>query len=111
MSLSPMYIISAGPFCSIVYNNEFSARLSVGSILRLRGAAITAMSQDSETDSAMILRLARHFLNVSKHQQDRTEVKDPDSDAISGAITAENLNHPIYGTQSDIEGIQIVIAS
>lgn len=88
---------------SIVYNNEFSARLSVGSILRLRGAAITAMSQDSETDSALILRLARHFLNVSKYQQDRTEVKDPDSDVISRAITAENINHPFFGTQSDIE--------
>ncbi|XP_040374323.1 diacylglycerol lipase-beta isoform X4 [Rosa chinensis] len=88
---------------SIVYNNEFSARLSVGSLLRLQGAAIMAMSKDTEADSAMILRLARHFLNVSKHQKDRTQVKDPASDAISGAITAEKRSHQICGPQFDIK--------
>ncbi|KAM1158445.1 hypothetical protein ACFXTH_031815 [Malus domestica] len=76
---------------SIVYNNEFSARLSVGSIMRLRAAAITSMSQDSETDTAMILRLARHFLHVNKCQQDGTDVKDSSSD--------EKLNHQIYENQ------------
>ncbi|BBG93528.1 lipase class 3 family protein, partial [Prunus dulcis] len=84
---------------SIVYNNEFSSRLSVGSIMRLRAAAITAMSQDSETDTAMILRLARHFLHVSKYQQNGTEVKDSASDVTSRAITEEKLNDHIYESE------------
>nr|XP_004298040.2 PREDICTED: uncharacterized protein LOC101307112 isoform X3 [Fragaria vesca subsp. vesca] len=88
---------------SIVYNNEFSARLSVGSIMRLRGAAITAMSQDSAADSATILRLARHFLNITKHQQDRTEVKDPALDANSEEITTGKLSHEICRPQFDTE--------
>lgn len=94
-----MYIWSAWPLCSIVYNNEFSSRLSVGSIMRLRAAAITAMSQDSETDTAMILRLARHFLHVSKYQQNGTEVKDSASDVTSRAITEEKLNDHIYESE------------
>ncbi|XP_050374330.1 uncharacterized protein LOC126791877 isoform X2 [Argentina anserina] len=88
---------------SIVYNNEFSARLSVRSILRLRGAAITAMSQDSEADSATILRLARHFLHVTKHQHDRSEGKDRASDAYCGAITPEELCHQTCRSQFDAE--------
>ncbi|XP_059447709.1 uncharacterized protein LOC132179091 isoform X4 [Corylus avellana] len=78
---------------SIVHNSEFSSRLSVGSILRLRAAAITALSQDTKTDTAMIFRLARRFLYVSKYQRNRTEVKD----AYSGTIMAEDLSHPNYG--------------
>lgn len=78
---------------SIVHNSEFSARLSVGSILRLRAAAITALSQDTETDTAMIFRLARRFLYVSKYQRNRTEGKD----AYSGTIMAEDLSHHNYG--------------
>lgn len=60
---------------SIVYDNEFSARLSVGSILRLRAAAIMALSQDAKTDSTLIFRLARRFLYVSNYQRSEVEVK------------------------------------
>ncbi|XP_062170601.1 uncharacterized protein LOC133876341 isoform X2 [Alnus glutinosa] len=80
---------------SIVHNSEFSACLSVGSILRLRAAAITALSQDTKTDTAMIFRLARRFLYVSKYQRNRTEVED----AYSGTIMAEDLNYHNYGSQ------------
>ncbi|XP_020111951.1 sn1-specific diacylglycerol lipase beta isoform X6 [Ananas comosus] len=48
---------------TIVYNDEYSARLSVSSILRLRSAAITALSDDSSADSAMIRKLARRILH------------------------------------------------
>ncbi|KAM3702620.1 hypothetical protein ACB098_04G037800 [Castanea mollissima] len=85
---------------STVCNNEFSARLSIGSILRLRAAAITALSQDNKTDTAMISQLARRFLYVSNYQRNRTEVKDPASDFYSGAITAEDFNHHINGGQT-----------
>lgn len=87
-------------FCSIVLNNEFSSRLSVGSILRLRAAAITALSQDSTTDTAMIFRLARRFLYVSQYQRNRTQVMEPASDVCSGPIRSQNLNDQACGSQS-----------
>lgn len=55
---------------SIVYNDEFSARLSVNSILRLRSAAITALSDSSSADKAVIFKLARKFL-ANKYPENR----------------------------------------
>lgn len=74
---------------SIIYNSEFSARLSVGSILRLRAAAITALSQDTKTDTAMIFRLAQRFLYLGKYQRNRTTVKN----VCSGPVMATDLSH------------------
>ena len=69
------FIVSVWASCSIVHDNEFSARLSVGSILRLRAAAIVALSEDSNTDTTLIFRLARRFLYFSDYQTGRIEVK------------------------------------
>ncbi|MBA0797433.1 hypothetical protein Gohar_008136, partial [Gossypium harknessii] len=52
---------------SIIHDNEFSTRLSVGSILRLRASAITALSENTQADTTLILRLARQFLYASKN--------------------------------------------
>nr|XP_010930154.1 uncharacterized protein LOC105051408 isoform X2 [Elaeis guineensis] len=54
---------------TIVYNDEFSACLSVNSILRLRAAAITALSDNSSADSAMIQKLARRILHINKYHE------------------------------------------
>ncbi|KAL5542953.1 hypothetical protein UlMin_010663 [Ulmus minor] len=91
---------------SIVLNDEFSARLSVGSILRLRAAAIMALSQDSTADTAMIFRLARRFLDVSKYQRNRTEIIGPSSDVHCGTSRSENLNDHSYRSQDhfDLKG-------
>ncbi|KAG5231942.1 hypothetical protein OIU78_015081 [Salix suchowensis] len=80
---------------SVVHNNEFSARLSVGSVLRLRAAAIVALTHDSKTDTALIFRLARQFLFVSKNQRERIEVADP-SELHSAAETVDELDHIVY---------------
>ncbi|XP_034903371.1 uncharacterized protein [Populus alba] len=80
---------------SIVHNNEFSARLSVGSVLRLRAAAIVALTQDSKTDTALIFRLARQFLCVSKNQRGEIEAADP-SELHSAASTVDELDHKVY---------------
>ncbi|XP_022761696.1 uncharacterized protein LOC111307767 isoform X2 [Durio zibethinus] len=61
---------------SIIHNNEFSTRLSVGSILRLRAAAITALSENTKTDMALIFRLARQFLYASNSHRTKIEAKD-----------------------------------
>lgn len=52
---------------TIVCNDEFSSRLSINSILRLRSAAIRALSDNSPADTAMIQKLARRILNVNKY--------------------------------------------
>ncbi|KAH7521425.1 hypothetical protein FEM48_Zijuj07G0031800 [Ziziphus jujuba var. spinosa] len=77
---------------SIVCNNEFSARLSVRSVLQLRADAITALSKDSITDKAAIFRLAHRFLHVSKYQRNEMGVMHPASDDSAGTIKSENLN-------------------
>ncbi|KAL5703162.1 hypothetical protein ACHQM5_028289 [Ranunculus cassubicifolius] len=51
---------------SIVYRYEFSARLSVNSIMRLRAAAISALSRDPSADSALIYKLTQQLLHISK---------------------------------------------
>uniref|UniRef100_A0A0D9W6I4 Uncharacterized protein n=1 Tax=Leersia perrieri TaxID=77586 RepID=A0A0D9W6I4_9ORYZ len=52
---------------TIVCNDEFSSRLSINSILRLRSAAISALSDNSPADTAMIQKLARRILHVNKY--------------------------------------------
>ncbi|KAL9242500.1 hypothetical protein vseg_016492 [Gypsophila vaccaria] len=53
---------------SIVHHSEFSCYLSMNSILRLRAAALTTMSQGNATDSALVSKLAHLFLYLSKYQ-------------------------------------------
>ncbi|KAK0607670.1 hypothetical protein LWI29_018442 [Acer saccharum] len=81
---------------SIVYNNEFSARLSVGSILRLRASALMALSNNTKTETALIFRLARQFLYMSKGEISKVGVKDP-AENHSGISTTEDLNEHICG--------------
>ncbi|XP_011624771.1 uncharacterized protein LOC18437972 isoform X2 [Amborella trichopoda] len=67
---------------SIVYNDEFSARLSVSSILRLQSAAIAALAQGSSANSATICKLARHLMCANKCQTDH--VPPLHSNAMTG---------------------------
>ncbi|XP_028106234.1 uncharacterized protein LOC114305352 isoform X2 [Camellia sinensis] len=76
---------------SIVYNNEFSARLSVASILRLRAAALMALSQDT-ADSTITSMLAHKFLFVSRYDRTRVEEKIHDSHLNSSAMTTGDRN-------------------
>lgn len=81
------FIISINAFitslCSIVFGNEFSSCLSIGSVLRLRAAAITSLAENPRADGAMIFQLADQFLNKSKIQSETN--------------TGEGLNHQICG--------------
>lgn len=77
--------------CSIIYNNEFSARLSVTSILRLRAAALMALSHDAATDSTTISKLARRFLFESNYLRDKQEDRFPATDLSSRAMATDNI--------------------
>lgn len=55
---------------SIVNNDEFSARLSVASIMRLQAAALKSLSEDGTVDITTILKLAHHFTSLNVCQND-----------------------------------------
>lgn len=74
--LQEIFIVNVWAFYSIVYDNEFSARLSVGSIMRLRASALMALSNDTKADSASIFRLARQFLYTCKDEVDKLKEND-----------------------------------
>ncbi|XP_043724432.1 uncharacterized protein LOC122671340 isoform X2 [Telopea speciosissima] len=78
---------------SILYNDEFSSRLSVCSILRLRAAAITALSQDSAADSAMICNLARRVLYPNNYCGSEAEPNVLSPSFRPGTLTIEENNH------------------
>ncbi|KAK8948209.1 hypothetical protein KSP40_PGU012031 [Platanthera guangdongensis] len=77
---------------TIVYNDEFSARLSVNSILRLRAAAMQALSEDASTNSAVITKLAQKILNVRKHR-DNVENNVSASSSEANPARAEDGDH------------------
>lgn len=74
---------------SIVLDNEFSSRLSYGSIRRLQVAAIKVLSQDPKADTALIFRLARRFLSASKRQ--RHDVQEISSGEAIPSIIGNKL--------------------
>lgn len=90
---------------SIVYQHEFSARLSVTSILRLRASALLALSSDSNTDSTAIYRLARRFLG--ENNQLRGDNRFSASDLRAVVMKAEEnreINHS-SGRKERVKGI------
>ncbi|KAF8664887.1 hypothetical protein HU200_054201 [Digitaria exilis] len=53
---------------SIVHNDEFSARLSMNSVIRLRGSAVKALSNDPSPNSAKVGKLVR-IMNAGKDEK------------------------------------------
>ncbi|XP_021776360.1 uncharacterized protein LOC110740191 [Chenopodium quinoa] len=86
---------------SVVHDSEFSSFLSVNSILRLRAAALTTLSQGSTTDTAMIAKLAQLFLYVSKYQNGKA-LKPLTAAAITGDATQSCTTDNVYRTHSKI---------
>ena len=76
-----------------MYNDEFSARLSVNSILRLRAAAIAALSDDSSADSAIISKLTRRTVQLRKCQECVENQNSPTSATQAGPRVGEDGNH------------------
>ncbi|XP_019172522.1 PREDICTED: sn1-specific diacylglycerol lipase beta isoform X2 [Ipomoea nil] len=64
---------------SVVYNDEFSARLSVGSIMRLQAAALKALSQDGIMDLTTLSKLSRQFMFLTVCQKNKDDPNLPDS--------------------------------
>uniref|UniRef100_A0A0D6QZ81 Uncharacterized protein n=1 Tax=Araucaria cunninghamii TaxID=56994 RepID=A0A0D6QZ81_ARACU len=82
----------SGFVTSIIYNDEFSARLSVSSVLRLRAAALAALAADSSADSAMISKLARRLLRANKNLQGETGEEVSVQTSQSGSTASRDKN-------------------
>ncbi|KAJ7527077.1 hypothetical protein O6H91_16G035500 [Diphasiastrum complanatum] len=54
---------------SVVYNDEFSSRLSVASITRLRASALQALATDAGRCSTMVTQIARQFTCSQKNKK------------------------------------------
>lgn len=89
-----------------MYCDEFSARLSVSSILRLRAAAIAAFSQDTTANSAMVCKLARRIFNVNKYHESREDGRIPSPSIRTAEATADdnNLMHRRRHCKHAVEG-------
>nr|XP_043626389.1 uncharacterized protein LOC122597873 [Erigeron canadensis] len=82
----------SGFVTSLVYDNEFSSRLSVASIMRLQTDAMLALSNDADADSAIIQKLARRFLSVSTYLWSKEE-ESPASASSSSPFIRENMHY------------------
>ena len=90
-------------FRSIVHDNEFSSRLSVASILRLRADAIMTLSQDAAANSGIISKLVQGFLFVGNYKKCNVGEEVSASDMNSRVMTTEDTNnHHISGSQGRI---------
>ncbi|KAL4586014.1 hypothetical protein LXL04_010644 [Taraxacum kok-saghyz] len=82
----------SGFVTSIVYDNEFSSRLSGASIVRLQRAAMLALSTDADADSAVMHKLARRFLSVSTYLWSK-----PHEQPSSSGSSSNDNKHPNNG--------------
>nr|CAB3484933.1 unnamed protein product [Digitaria exilis] len=102
---------------TIICNDEFSSRLSINSILRLRSAAISALSDNSPADTAMIQKLARRILHVNRYHDNGTH--GPGDDTIEGCSDTtgtagmpvpneREISHqdPLCNTEPELRNIQ-----
>ncbi|KAI3764519.1 hypothetical protein L2E82_14530 [Cichorium intybus] len=90
----------SGFVTSIVYDNEFSSRLSVASIMRLQRAAMLAVSNDENADSAVMRKLARRFLSVSTYIWNKPHEEEPSSSG-SNSLPPKNENEHINEGESE----------
>ncbi|XP_031494511.1 uncharacterized protein LOC116260359 isoform X2 [Nymphaea colorata] len=97
---------------SIIYNDEFSARLSICSVLRLRAAAIAALAQDSSANSAMICKLARRILQTNQsHATGEKEIfSSPFTENLPAVDSSQSYRrrHYIYTTEGS-ERVQDIL--
>uniref|UniRef100_A0A0D9V936 Uncharacterized protein n=1 Tax=Leersia perrieri TaxID=77586 RepID=A0A0D9V936_9ORYZ len=89
---------------SIVHNDEFSARLSMNSIIRLRAAAIRALSKDSLPNPVKVGKLIGGIVrtkgdqNVLDHRQSTGALQTVNEAKVrNDQIHGKNLMHTIRG--------------
>ncbi|PNT73388.1 hypothetical protein BRADI_2g57770v3 [Brachypodium distachyon] len=88
---------------SIVHNDEFSARLSMNSVIRLRAAAIKALSKDTSPNSAKVVKLVGGIRSTRRDDENSVDhcasagALQTVSDLTNNQIRGKNLMHTVRG--------------
>ncbi|KAF7038982.1 hypothetical protein CFC21_049069 [Triticum aestivum] len=82
---------------SIVHNDEFSSRLSMNSVIRLRGAAIKALTKDTSPNSTKVSKLVSGFTSNKRHDEQHAVVRCASSGALQTVSDAKQSNGQIHG--------------
>uniref|UniRef100_A0A0A9B510 Fungal lipase-type domain-containing protein n=1 Tax=Arundo donax TaxID=35708 RepID=A0A0A9B510_ARUDO len=70
---------------SIVHNDEFSARLSMNSVIKLRGAAVRALSKNTSPNSAKVGKLVGGIMSGRTYEKNAV-----DQCALDGALQTDS---------------------
>uniref|UniRef100_A0A453G4C6 Uncharacterized protein n=1 Tax=Aegilops tauschii subsp. strangulata TaxID=200361 RepID=A0A453G4C6_AEGTS len=81
----------------IVHNDEFSSRLSMNSVIRLRGAAIKALTKDTSPNSTKVSKLVSGFTSNKRHDEQHAVVRCASSGALQTVSDAKQSNGQIHG--------------
>ncbi|EMS63541.1 Sn1-specific diacylglycerol lipase alpha [Triticum urartu] len=87
---------------SIVHNDEFSSRLSMNSVIRLRGAAIKALSKDTSPNSTKVGKLVGGFTSNKRHDEQHAVVRCASSGALQTVSDAKQSNDQIHGVRGGV---------
>ncbi len=81
--------------CSVIYNDEFSSRLSVAAIMRLRVAALRALAADANTDSALLTKLTNQLFREGHRNESEKTIH-----TIQQEIVGQSQNNSSKGEDS-----------
>uniref|UniRef100_A0ACD5WIU4 Uncharacterized protein n=2 Tax=Avena sativa TaxID=4498 RepID=A0ACD5WIU4_AVESA len=81
---------------SIVHNDEFSSRLSMNSVIRLRAAAIKALSKDTSPNSAEVGKLVSTMTSIETHDE-HAVVRCSSAGALQTVTEAKPSNGQVHG--------------
>ncbi|KAG0625088.1 hypothetical protein M758_2G026800 [Ceratodon purpureus] len=84
---------------SVIYNDEYSSRLSVASVMRLRNRALLALESNSEGDSVSLSKLAWSFLGSSEQTNSSNVLPHHSDERRSESLTTEI--HEDEGSERD----------
>ncbi|TVU36169.1 hypothetical protein EJB05_18088 [Eragrostis curvula] len=84
---------------SIVHNDEFSARLSMNSVIRLRGSAVKALSKNSSLSSAKVGKLVGGITSARSYERNAVDhrISTGALQTVGDQIHGRNPVHTIRG--------------
>lgn len=74
---------------SVIYNDEYSSRLSVAAVMRLRNRALLALEANSENDSVSLAKLAWSFFGSSEQTNSSNVLPHCSEERRSESLTTE----------------------
>jgi hypothetical protein len=86
---------------SVIYNDEFSSRLSVAAIMRLRVAALQALAADANTDSALLTKLTNQLFREGHRNESEKTVHTIQQEIVGQSRTNSSKGEGSAGEQNE----------